>query len=402
MLFTKFGNGSLFVDDLPLLTTKKTTMKKTIYRNALGFLLISFLFMACNKETVDNGAKINGQSNEMSLKTSSQSGINENIQASNAFGKDFNNSLSKAGISNAMLPTLNIYALTRLPIFNALNAAIQKTGLTTTLSTPGLNATVFAPTDAAFAQLPAPFNNAANINSITDPNQIDFLKNVLLYHVVGGKVKSFDIAEGRSSATTLKPAGTSNDNTIYFSKGYGLLAINGSTLVLVPNVPASNGIVHIVNKVLMPPTSTIADIAVANPVFSSLVAALTTTSLVGIFQAPGDYTVFAPTNDAFSALPAPYDNATDIAAITDQTQIDALANILKYHVLASRYFSLDLGVADPITTLAQAPNNQILGIRAINKAYVRGNMNTSYATGFPANVLATNGVVHVMDQVLLP
>lgn len=133
-----------------------------------------------------------------------------------------------------------------------------------------------------------------------------------------------------------------------------------------------------------------------------MVAALVKTNLVGIFQTAGDFTVFAPTDDAFSALPEPFNNAANIAAITDQGQIDALANILKYHVLADRYFTLDLGVTDWLTTLADGPNNQLIGIRAINKGYVKGNQNSSFAKADPANILATNGVVHVINQVLLP
>lgn len=377
-------------------------MKKTFLRNACSFLVISLVFFACKKVAVTNG-RVSAQSDEATtLNARAQNSINESAMSVAAFSRDFNDVLSKAGMSNSSLPSLNIYMLTKLPVFNSLNAAINKTGLMETLSTPGLNATVFAPTDAAFAQLPAPFNNPQNINAITDADQISALKGILLYHVLGSVVKSGDIADGRSSAETLKPMGSANDNTIYLSKGYGLVAVNGGTLVLLANVPASNGVVHIINKVLMPPSNNIAEIAIANPAFSSLVAALVKTDLVGIFQAPGDYTVFAPTDDAFSALPEPFNNAVNIAAISDQTQIDALANILKYHVLAARYFTLDLGVSDPLTTLADAPNNQVIGLRAINKGYVRGNGNSSYAQAFPANILATNGVVHVVDQVLLP
>ncbi len=377
-------------------------MKQNFLRNALSFLAISVLLFACKKEISNNGS-ISAQSDEAAeLRAITQTSISENARSIANFGRDFNNELSKAGTSKNSLAGLNIYQLTQLPVFNSLNAAINKTGLTATLSTPGLNATVFAPTDAAFAQLPAPFNNAQNINAITDAAQIDALKNILLYHVVGAVVKSSQIPAGRSSAGTLKPMGSSNDNTIYLSNGYGLIAINGGTLVLFPDVPASNGVVHIINKVLMPPSNTIAEIAIANPAFTSLVAALVKTNLAGIFQAAGDYTVFAPTDDAFSVLPEPFNNAVNIAAISDQAQIDALANILKYHVLAERYFALDLGVTDPLTTLAQAPNNQLIGLRAINKGYVKGNNNASFATASPANILATNGVVHVMDQVLLP
>lgn len=151
-------------------------MKKTFLRNVLNFLAISVLLFACKKE-ISNDGSISAQSDEAAeLRANTQSSLNENARSIVAFNRDFNNELSKAGMDRNSLAGLNIYQLTKLPVFNSLNAAINKTGLTATLSAPGLNATVFAPTDAAFAQLPAPFNNAQNINAITDAGQIDALK----------------------------------------------------------------------------------------------------------------------------------------------------------------------------------------------------------------------------------
>lgn len=377
-------------------------MKQRILNYALSFLAFSFLFTACKKEAATDNALRSGSDETALLRADALSNINLNLKNIATFKGDFSKMLSDAGISKTSVQLPAITVLTKLPVFNSLNAALKKTGLDATLATPGLNATVFAPTDYAFAQLPAPYNNAANINSITDASQIDFLKNVLLYHVLGAEVKSNQIADGRSSATTLKPAGAQNDNTIYLSNEYNMLAINGNALVLFADIPASNGIVHVINKVLLPPTQTIAEIAITNPAFTSLVAALVKTNLAGIFQQAGDYTVFAPTDDAFAQLPEPFNNAVNIAAITDQAQIDALANILKYHVLAARYFALDLGDMGELTTLAQAPDNKLTGMYGLNKAFVKGNSNSKYSKAYPANLLATNGVVHVIDQVLLP
>jgi uncharacterized surface protein with fasciclin (FAS1) repeats len=288
------------------------------------------------------------------------------------------------------------------PNFSSLVAAVLKTNLAGALSNASANLTVFAPTNDAFAQLPAPFNNAANITAINDAGQIDFLRNVLLYHVVGAEVFSYQVTVGRSSAPTLKPAGSSNDNTIYFSKSFGLLRVNGQSDVILPNVDASNGVIHVINKVLIFPTSNIAQIAIGNPAFSSLVAALVKTNLASVFTGNGDFTVFAPTNTAFAQLPAPFNTAANISAINNQEQINTLANILKYHVIGERYFTWDLGILKRITTLADAPNNRVTTIVGYNTGWVKGIGNNMFSEINPGDILATNGVVHVIDRVLLP
>lgn len=290
------------------------------------------------------------------------------------------------------------------PNFTSLVAAVLKTGLAGALSNPSANLTVFAPTNGAFAQLPAPFNNAANINGISDATQVDFLRNVLLYHVLGAEVFSNQVSNGSSSAATLKAATSSsiNDNTIYLSKTFGLIKINGQSSVIYANLNASNGVIHVINKVLLFPTNTIAGIAIADPNFSSLVAALVKTNLAGVFTGSGDFTVFAPTNAAFAQLPAPFNNASNISSITDAGQVAALANILKYHVAASRNFTWDLGILRRVTTLANAPRNKVTTILGFNTGWVKGDDNNSYAQINPADILATNGVIHVIGKVLLP
>jgi uncharacterized surface protein with fasciclin (FAS1) repeats len=288
------------------------------------------------------------------------------------------------------------------PHFSSLVAAVVKTGLAGALSNAEANLTVFAPTNDAFKKLPAPFNSAENIASITDQKQIDFLKNVLLYHVLGAEVFSYEIERGRSNATTLKPKGTANDNTVYFSKTFGLIRINGQTDVIWANLNASNGVIHVINKVLLPPSANIAQIAIGDANFSSLVAALIKTNLAGVFTGEGDFTVFAPTNDAFAKLPAPFNSAANISAITNQGQIDALANILKYHVIGSRYFNWDLGILAKVTTLANAPGNKLTTILGYNTGWVKGDANTNFSRTNPGDILATNGVIHVIGDVLLP
>ena len=158
----------------------------------------------------------------------------------------------------------------------ALNKSLNKT-VVGAVSDASASLTVFAPTDAAFAQLPAPFNTAANITAIADGAQIDFLRNVLLYHVVGQELLSPKVPVGRTALPTLKPQVNGNDNTIYVSKAFNVIKVNGQTEVIMANVDATNGVIHVINDVLLPPTKTIA------AVFGSIVFACTSCLVVCFF-----------------------------------------------------------------------------------------------------------------------
>lgn len=371
-------------------------MKKVFIIPAMIGLMGISVLSSCKKEQVAQAPESN---EETILRNEANQAVANRTEQAARFEKEFNFML-QSDVSRT--PRNLTETAISLPIFKSLVAAVVKTGLAEVLATPNLNATVFAPTDAAFAKLPAPFNSPSNISGITDQGQIDALRNILLYHVLGAKVLRNQVAQGRSSAVTLKPAGSTNDNTIYFSNNLGVLLVNGNSLVVTANVMATNGVIHVIDDVLLPPSQTIADIAIGNPAFSSLVAALVKTNLAGVFFNAGDFTVFAPTNAAFAQLPAPFNNATNISAISDQAQINALANILKYHVTGSRYFAWDLGFFSSITTIASGPNNRLVGILGLNGGFVRGNQNNSFARIRPANILATNGVIQVVDKVLLP
>lgn len=377
--------------------TKKLTFRNV--RRAFGTLLLSaVLFTACSKKDNLAGSQVPAE-DESGL-------VNEANALEKTVAAEAESEGKTLGFSGGDLERGGRRTIVQIATGNAnlssLAAAVVKTGLAGALTDASASLTVFAPTNAAFAQLPAPFNNAANISSISSTEQIDFLRNVLLYHVLGAEVFSNQIANGRSSAATLKPAGSANDNTVYISKTFGLIKLNGSTRVIWPNVNATNGVVHVIDKVLLFPTNTVAGIAIANPNFSTLVAALVKTNLAGVFSGSGDFTVFAPTNAAFAQLSAPFNNADNINAITDQSQIDALANILKYHVTGSRYFSWDLGILQRVGTLAGAPNNKVTTILGNNIGYVKGDANNRFSRIIPADILATNGVIQVIDRVLLP
>jgi transforming growth factor-beta-induced protein len=377
-------------------------------------LLGTIFFASCKKDSVitTSRVKADDQVTQAQANANAHANVNAMQQDVQTQSIEINKQLATAGFKQAGIeaaslqsakPGYSIYDIaSHLPIFKSLTAAVNVTGLSEVLKDPSSTLTVFAPTDFAFAQLPAPFNNANNISHITDVAQIATLKAILLYHVLGSEVSAQEITKGRSSAETLKPQVAGNDNTIYFSKAFNLVGLNGTSVVLLPNVYANNGIVHVISSVLSFPTATIAATAIANADLSTLVAALVKTNLAGVFDAGGDYTVFAPTNEAFAKLPAPFNNADNINAITDDAQLATLANILKYHVLARRYFGFDLGFFDEHTTLADEPNNRITTVTGSPAGYVKGNNNWGFSRINPGNVLCTNGVVHVISNVLMP
>lgn len=286
--------------------------------------------------------------------------------------------------------------------FSTLVAAVTKADLVTTLSGTG-PFTVFAPTNDAFAKLTGtPFTTAASITAITDPAQIATLRGILLYHVVSGDIKAADIASGSSSQVTARPATstTVNDNTIYLTKNANGVFINGSTKVVVADIDAANGEIHAIDNVLMPPSQTIAGIVTAQasagtPEFTLLLQALQRPAAAAILTAAANQsanvTVFAPTDAAFRALLG----GAPLSSVSDAD----LTAILSRHVIASgRVFSSDL-VAGPVTTLAGANTATIAASGA--GFTIRGGSGTA-ATIVTANILATNGVVHVIDRVLQP
>ncbi|GAB2793236.1 putative surface protein with fasciclin (FAS1) repeats [Hymenobacter luteus] len=289
------------------------------------------------------------------------------------------------------------------PAFSTLVAAVTKADLGTTLTGTG-PFTVFAPTNDAFAKLPAPFNSAANITAITDQNQISQLRGILLYHVVGADISAASIPNGASTRTTARPATTVggaaiNDNTLYLTKNSTGVFINGNTRVVTADVDASNGTIHAIDNVLMPPTQTIAALVTARatassaPEFTLLLQALQRPAAAAVLtaaaNASANVTVFAPTDAAFRALLG----SNQLSSVSDAD----LVAILSRHVIATgRVFSSDLA-AGSVTTLGGPVTIASTG----SSFTVRGGSGTA-ANITTANLLATNGVVHVIDQVIRP
>ena len=258
--------------------------------------------------------------------------------------------------------------------FSILIEAAQKAGLAEFLSTEN-NLTVFAPTDDAFAALLSDLG----LSSLDDVPVAD-LTQILTYHVIGAKVMSTDLSTGY-----VPTLASFNDNNIsmYVEVGNGV-SINGSVSVTTADVEAENGVIHVVDKVILPPT--VVNIALANENFTTLVQAVVKAGLVDALSADGPFTVFAPTNAAFDALFV----QLGISGIDDLTT-EQLIPILTYHVVSGNVVSTELSSGEVGTLNGQNLSVDLSAGVKINESEV-----------IAADIQGSNGVIHVIDQVLIP
>lgn len=287
--------------------------------------------------------------------------------------------------------------------FNTLVAAVTAADLAETLSGPG-PFTVFAPTDDAFAALPEGL-----VDALLLPENKDALVAVLTYHVLGAEVPSSDVASG--DAETLQ-----GESITLAVGGDGSVMVNDATVTAV-DVEASNGVIHVIDTVLVPPSidatallvadameedameedameeeaaeaGTIVDVAVGAGTFNTLVAAVTAADLAETLSAEGPYTVFAPTDDAFAALP---EGLVDALLLPENK--DALVAILTYHVLGAEVPSSDVAAGDVETVQGESITLAVGD---------DGSVMVNDATVIAVDVEADNGVIHVIDSVLVP
>lgn len=259
--------------------------------------------------------------------------------------------------------------------FETLGAAVEAAGLTATLNGAG-PFTVFAPTDEAFAALPA-----GTVDALLLPENQDQLIDILTYHVVGDDLSAQDVA----ASTTLT---TLNGDEITVTVDGSTVMINDA-VVTTTDIEASNGTIHVIDAVLLPPElPTIAEIAASSADFETLTAALEAAGLTGTLDTPGTFTVFAPTDDAFAALPA----GTVDALLLPENQ-DQLVDILTYHVVGGELYAADVIAEATLTAL----NGDDLTVTADGSTVMIND-----ATVTMTDIAARNGVVHVIDAVLLP
>jgi uncharacterized surface protein with fasciclin (FAS1) repeats len=252
--------------------------------------------------------------------------------------------------------------------FETLVAALDAAGLVETLSGEG-EFTVFAPTDDAFAALPEGTVEAllADIPALTD---------ILLFHVADGKLMASDVLS-RSIIPTLQGQ--------FLDVDAENLTINGAGIA-VTDIEASNGVIHVIDAVVLPESRSIAEIAVEDGRFTTLVAALDAAGLVETLSGEGSFTVFAPTDDAFAALP----DGTVEGLLAD---VDALTNVLLYHVVDGKVMSIDVVAL----TQAEALQGDSLAV-----AFDGESVKINDSTVIIPDIEASNGVIHVIDAVLLP
>ncbi len=305
--------------------------------------------------------------------------------------------------------------------FDTLVAAVTAADLVETLSSEG-PFTVFAPTDEAFAALPDGL-----LDALLLPENKDALVAILTYHVLGAEVPSSDVAPG--------DVATVQGEDITIAADGDVLTVNDATITAV-DVEASNGVIHVIDSVLVPPSidpaallegdameedameedameedameedameedameedaasgdaesaGTIVDVAVGAGTFDTLVAAVTAADLVETLSSEGPFTVFAPTDEAFAALP---DGLLDALLLPENK--DALVAILTYHVLGAEVPSSDVAPGDVATVQGEditiAADGDVL---TVNDATITA-----------VDVEASNGVIHVIDSVLVP
>ncbi|WP_378177681.1 fasciclin domain-containing protein [Aquimarina sp. SS2-1] len=269
-------------------------------------------------------------------------------------------------IDGVLIPPSNLQSIVEIaiatPELSTLVGALQAADLVDTLNGDG-PFTVFAPTNAAFDALDA-------------IPQGDVLTEVLLYHVAAGKFTADDLLTGQTVTTV-----QGDEVTIELINGEVFL--NGNIKVSIADIEASNGIVHVIDGVLIPPADlqSIVEIAIATPELSTLVGALQVADLVGTLEGDGPFTVFAPTNTAFAALDA-------------IPQGEALTEVLLYHVAAGKFAADDLLVGQTVTTV----QGDEVTIEMINgEVFLNEDIRVDIA-----NIEASNGIVHVINGVLIP
>lgn len=267
--------------------------------------------------------------------------------------------------------------------------ALQTANLVSTLEGVG-PFTVFAPTNDAFQDL---LDSDDSWNSLADI-PLETLTAVLKFHVLSGEVTSSDL-----SNTYVKTLSEAQNEALSLQVEVGAsVKFNGNATPTIVDIEASNGVIHIIDKVMLPPN--IVTLAANNSNFSTLVAALTdsrhTTDFVSILSGDGPFTVFAPTNDAFQAL---LDSNADWSSLSD-IPITTLDAVLKYHVISGANVQADQLTNGTVTTLGGTITINLTSGAVIETT---SSQSVNILVGEATNdVQGSNGVVHAIDTVLLP
>lgn len=257
--------------------------------------------------------------------------------------------------------------------FETLAAALGAADLVDALKSDG-PFTVFAPTDEAFAKLPA-----GTVETLLKPENKGLLTSILTYHVVPGQVMASDVVN-LNNATTL------NGQKIDISTMDGVMVDNAN--VTKTDITCSNGVIHVIDRVILPSTDRLLETAAAAGDFGTLAAAIEAAGLVATLNSDGPFTVFAPTDDAFAALPA-----GTVESLLKPQNKEKLVKVLTYHVVPGRIYSSDVLTAQTMST--------VQGQR-IRFGIDKGTLMVDNARFLNSDIECSNGVIHVIDRVILP
>ena len=257
---------------------------------------------------------------------------------------------------------------------DSLVAAVIQADLLTTLQGEG-PFTVFAPTDQAFAEA------GINLSSLDNDEGKSILSDILLYHVLSGSVQSSEVTDGLTATAV-------NGDILTFAVGDSVM-VNDAT-VTTPDVMASNGVIHVIDKVLIPPADleNIPTVAQSTGIHNSLVSALIHANLVGALSGEGPYTVFAPTDAAFEEF------GLNLSDFDTEAENETLAKILSYHVAMGSVMSSSITNGMEVNSLVQEP----ISVSVFNGSVILN----GEALVTQADVMTSNGVIHVINKVLMP
>ncbi len=258
--------------------------------------------------------------------------------------------------------------------FKTLAAALGAADLVGAVSGPG-PFTVFAPTDEAFKKLPA-----GTVETLLKPENKGKLQAILKYHVVPGKVMAADVVK-------VKGAVSLNGQRIDVKVAGGKVSVDAANVVKT-DIACTNGVIHVIDSVILPATDAIPAVADKAGSFKTLLAAVKAAGLVETLSGEGPFTVFAPTDEAFAKI-----TAATLADLLKPENKAKLASILKYHVVAGRVYSEAAVAAKSAAT--------------VQGASVKISTNDKGAFVNDAKIVATdidasNGVIHVIDAVIMP
>ena len=262
--------------------------------------------------------------------------------------------------------------------FKTLAAALTKADLLGVLQSEG-PLTVFAPTDEAFAKLPA-----GTVESLLEPGNLAKLQAILKYHVSPGATNLAGALAGGTAATA-----QGDSLTIAFQKGQ--VRVNDAA-ILDADIACSNGVIHVIDSVLLPslpePSNDILGVAKKAGSFTTLIAAVEAAGLTGALQGDGPFTILAPTDDAFAALPK-----GTVETLLKKENLGKLKEILTYHALSG---SISAGDA------LNAKSAETLNGQKVKFAIEDGSLKVNGATIRSTDIECENGTIHVIDAVLLP